>query len=424
MHIWIDATRPTSALVMFGMTLLERQLRTIKEAGLHPTTISILLASGSDLPSLLPDRLTRELPVQWVHNGGSVQEHLCHALQQKPAAPLLALEADAVVDSRLLRHIGAQSGSLVACGGEGAERTVVMRCEPGAVLTGPRDAHLRELADTSVAQGTLKELPLHEVPTHIKKLRRDLPPYLFRVTDATKRDDAERFLFQSNYKGSTDFFTKYVYPPLVWRMVRPLARWRVHPNVVTLISVVMTLWAVPLFAQGRWAAGLFMAYGMSVLDSVDGKLARLTFRSSWWGNVLDHGIDLIHPPLWYFGWAWALGEGNVTSPVFQAAIWLAVFYTVDRVVMRVFTARTGRSLYSFTPFDTQMRTYISRRNINLPLFTVGLLLGVPSFTFFLIVCWQIATLVYHYTRLVQFWDVKTTGDRGPETRDSGLRNED
>jgi phosphatidylglycerophosphate synthase len=150
-----------------------------------------------------------------------------------------------------------------------------------------------------------------------------------------------------------------------------------------------------------------MAYAMSVLDSVDGKLARLTFRSSWFGNVLDHGLDLIHPPLWYFAWAWALGNGDMTSAIFQAAVWLAVFYSLDRVVVRLFNDRTGRSLHSYTPFDVQMRTYISRRNINLPLFTVGLILGIPSFTFFLIVLWQLVTLVYHYTRLVQCWDAKT-----------------
>ncbi|NOT58241.1 MAG: CDP-alcohol phosphatidyltransferase family protein [Deltaproteobacteria bacterium] len=409
---------------MFGMTLLERQLRTTKEAGLHPTTISVLLPPGDNPPAALPDRLGHEMSLQWVNTGGSFGDHLTQALQQKPDIPLLALEADAVVDARLLRHIGAQSGSLAARGGEGAERTAVLRLESGATLAGLADAPLHELADESIARGTLLELPLQEVPTHIRVLRRDLPPNLFRVTDAAKRDDTERFLFQSNYKGSTDFFTKYVYPPLVWRMVRPLARWRVHPNVVTAISIVLTLWAVPLFAQGRWVEGLLMAYAMSVLDSVDGKLARLTFRSSWLGNILDHGLDLIHPPLWYFGWAWALGGGTLTAPIFQAAIWMVVFYFLDRLVVRLFTARTDRSLHSYTPLDVQLRTYISRRNINLPLFTVGLLLGIPSFIFGFIVLWQFATLVYHYTRLVQFWDVKTTGDRGPETGDLGPRTED
>ena len=44
---------------------------------------------------------------------------------------------------------------------------------------------------------------------------------------------------------------------------------------------------------------------MTFLDTVDGKLARVTVTSSRVGHVLDHGVDLIHPPLWYI--AWGLG---------------------------------------------------------------------------------------------------------------------
>jgi phosphatidylglycerophosphate synthase len=383
------------------MTLLERQLRTIKESGIRPTTISVRLAPGTNPPASLPKNLTRELSLQWSHNGGSLQENLCRLLEEKSGTPLLALDADAVVDSRLLRHIGAQSGSLAARGGDGAESTAVVRLESGASVAGSNCAQLRELADAKISEGTLRELPLQEVPSYIRNLRRELPPYLFRVPDAAKRDEKEHFLFWSNYKGSTDFFTKYVYPPLVWRMVRPLARWRVHPNFVTLISIILTLAAVPVFAKGYWVLGLCMAYGMSVLDSVDGKLARLTFRASWLGNVLDHGLDIVHPPLWYFGWAWALGGGQWTSPLFLAAIVMAIFYSLDRVVVRMFTARTGRSVHAYEPFDVKMRTYISRRNINLPIFTVGLLLGVAEAAFYFIVVWQLVTLAYHAIRVVQ-----------------------
>jgi hypothetical protein len=96
---------------------------------------------------------------------------------------------------------------------------------------------------------------------------------VLRIRDAAGLATAWRFLFESNYKGSTDFMTKYVYPPLVWRLVRQLARWRVHPNWVTGVSIAATFAAVPLFAGGHWVLGLALAYAMSLLDSVDGKLA-------------------------------------------------------------------------------------------------------------------------------------------------------
>jgi phosphatidylglycerophosphate synthase len=413
LQIWIDATSPHCTLPVFGMSLLERQLRTIVEADLTPSTICVCLPANTSPPTTIPADFTVSLPLRWMQSSDSFATQLTTALQTINSEPILALEADAIIDSRLLRYAGQQPVSFVAYGGEDATRTAVLRFE-GPLPTGiAANARLPEIAEVGVAQGSIRVMPLTEVPTYIKKLRRDLPSYLFRVTNEQQRADAEHFLFWSNYKGSTDFFTKYIYPPLVWRMVRPLARWRVHPNVVTIIGVILTFAAVPLYANAYWLAGFLCSYGMSVLDSVDGKLARLTFRSSWFGNILDHGTDLIHPPLWYFSWAWALGNGDPSSLIFRATIGMTIVYILDRIVVRVFTARMGRSLYSCTPFDTHMRTFISRRNINLPLFTVGVLLGIPLPVFAFIIFWQIVTFAYHATRLVQFWNegqaVEATG---------------
>ena len=410
MRIWIDATNPSSLLRIFGMTLLERQLHSLLEAGLEPAEIYIQLASETiNLPSLLPAPLVRKLPIQWGHDSRTLLEYRTSLPQNMHHDPLLVLEASAVIDSRLLRHLAALSGSWVARGEVGAEQTAVLRLEGDVPLLHSTPAtgfSLPALAEKGLQQGSVQELILTDVPFYIRKLRRDLPVYLFRIVDPAGRDRAERFLFWSNYKGSTDFFTKYVYPPLVWRAVRPLARWRVHPNVVSLFNVCITFLAVPLFAQGYWVTAFTLAYTMSVLDSVDGKLARLTFSASKLGDILDHGLDIIHPPLWYFAWAWALRAGAMDAPVMQLAVWMAVFYVSDRIVVGLFRARLGRSIHGCTPFDEHMRTFISRRNINLPVFMLGLLTGVPVQTFAVIVGWQAISLGFHTARLVQFWNRK------------------
>ncbi|MCY4389297.1 MAG: CDP-alcohol phosphatidyltransferase family protein [Desulfurellaceae bacterium] len=415
MRIWIDATNPMSALRLFGMTLLERQLHTLLEAGLEPAEVYVQLAAETtNLPALLPAPLLRRLPLQWGHDSRTLGEYRTSLPPDAHADPLLALEADAVIDSRLLHHLAGLSGSWIARGE--AEQTAVLRLEGDGSPLNSIDVSacsLPELAEKILRQGSVQELHLSEVPSHIRKLRRDLPVYLFCVADPASRDRAERFLFWSNYKGSTDFFTKYVYPPLVWRAVRPLARWRVHPNVISLFNVGITFLAVPLFAQSYWLTGFTLAYTMSVLDSVDGKLARLTFRASTLGNILDHGLDIIHPPVWYFAWAWALGAGDITAPVMQLAVWMAVFYVLDRIVAALFSARVGRSIHGCTPFDERMRTWISRRNINVPFFMVGLLLGLPVAAFSVIVVWQVVSLGLHALRLVQFWNRKERA-RGAE----------
>ena len=410
LRIWIDATSSHSSLRIFGMTLLERQLHMLLEAGLEPVEVYVQLASETtNLPSLLPVPLVQQLPIQWGHTYQTLSEYRAGLAEHALAEPLIAFEAATVIDSRLLGYLAQRSGSWVARGEAGAEQTVVLRLEEDVSFPRAINAtgfSLLDFTEKIVHQANVQELPLTNVPSYIRKLRRDLPIYLFRIVDPASRNQAERFLFWSNYKGSTDFFTKYVYPPLVWRLVRPLARRRVHPNVVSLFNVFITFLAVPLFAMGYWVTAFVLAYTMSVLDSVDGKLARLTFSASKLGDILDHGLDIVHPPLWYFAWAWALSTGSTAAPVMQLAIWMAIFYTMDRIIAGLFSARVGQSIHGCTPFDERMRTFISRRNINVPFFMLGLLLGIPVQTFVLIVVWQVASLIFHALRLVQFWNRK------------------
>jgi phosphatidylglycerophosphate synthase len=198
--------------------------------------------------------------------------------------------------------------------------------------------------------------------------------------------------------------TKWVYPPLVWKILQFLAPRRTKPNTVTFVGIVACFAAVPLFAAGIWVPGLALAYIMSVLDSVDGKLARLTYQSTPQGDVLDHGMDLVHPPFWYWAWGWALSGGDVSSGVFQASMWMVVFYIFDRIMEILFTASTGKSIHGYTELDIRVRTFISRRNVNLAVFTIALPLGLAVPAFYGIVAWQAGSALFHLSRVIRFWN--------------------
>jgi phosphatidylglycerophosphate synthase len=320
-----------------------------------------------------------------VRNSGSIAQRLAKGAIGRR---VLALDAQTLIDARLYDFMTAQANDLVAEDGGAAMAWIA-----DAGVLDPSAPDLRAALPAS-----LPRLTQAEFPGFIRNLRRTLPFYLFRVAGDAQRAKVERFLFWSNYKGSTDFFTKYIYPPLVWLMVRPLARAHVHPNWVTIVSIVLTVAAVPFFAHGHFVAGFLSAYGMSVLDSVDGKLARLTFTDSRIGNVLDHGLDLVHPPFWYCAWAYGLAAGDVSSPVFLATIIMLALYIIDRLILKIYPTRFGRGLHTHAPMDGFVRTFISRRNINLPLFTVGYVLGLGVQTIYTIVLWQAATCLYHGLR--------------------------
>ena len=103
------------------------------------------------------------------------------------------------------------------------------------------------------------------------------------------------------------------------------ARAGLSPNSVTLVGALLCLGAFYFFWEGRYWAGSALGFGFMVLDTVDGKLARCTGASSEWGNVFDHGIDLIHPVFWW--WAWLHGleaYGTPLEPIYATMLLWAI----------------------------------------------------------------------------------------------------
>ncbi len=391
MKLWIDASAASPERV-FGMSLIERHLKAARHQKIELSEVIVDVGTGGAEPSfVLEPRL--KAPVRIAQTSGTVGERLAAALDDEP---LLVTDAASLVDARLYGHLSTHAGSRVAKVEAPNDAAVIARIEPT-----DRAKIAASGATVTAALTALPALTQAEFPAFIRKLRRSTPYYLFGVTDAPAARKVERFLFWSNYKGSTDFFTKYVYPPLVWLAVPPLARARVHPNTVTLISILLTVLAVPIFASGHFLLGFLCAYGMSVLDSVDGKLARLTFTDSWLGNILDHGLDLVHPPFWYLAWAWGLTGGDLSSPAWHAGVVMLVLYVIDRLILAIYPRRFDKGLHTHAPIDGFVRTFISRRNINLPLFTVGYYAGLGVPTLYLIVLWQALTCLYHGGRT--FW---------------------
>jgi len=439
MRVWIDATQPESRLRAFGMSLVERQLRAFGEVGsmlrsmesfqrklggrleeaerqlsemavarIRATEIWIEVPADETDHSWMPDPIRDCPPIRWMTRPGTTLERLQRALEDADGERVLAFSGDSVVDPRLFEHLAWAPGKSVAFINEDN-----VDCGAAISLAGPLPAEVQDsdsvlsIAHSAVKSGFVEQIRGEDYNDYILKLRRRLPPYIFGIANAAARDRVERFLFASNYKGATDFMTKWVYPPLVWALVRPLAERRVAPNTVTAVAIVACFAAVPFFAAGSWVPGLILAYVMSVLDSVDGKLARLTFQSSPQGDVLDHGTDLIHPPFWYGAWAWGLSGGDPLSPLIQASGWMIVAYMFGRVLEALFKASTGgRSIHDYTPLDVKMRTVFARRNVNLALLTISLPLGLAVEAFYFMAFWQVACAAFHLTRVIKFWDPK------------------
>lgn len=386
MRVWIDAA-VESKLTVFGMSAVERHVQAV--ARLKGLT-EVCIDGGPAMT--LPEKLARKVKIVFRHGAGSASQRL-ESYLRSGSDPVLAVAGDTVVDQRLFEFAIARAPGFAAID----KGLAMLLLDPQTDL--PEAATVEALAAALEQSGAVRALPQAEFPTFIRRLRRDMPYYVLPVRNAKDRAAAEHFMFWANYKGSTDIFTRYVYPFLVWRLVRPLAHLRVHPNWVSGFNVLLGIAAVPAFAMREYVIGFLCAYVMSVLDSVDGKLARLTYTDTQLGTRLDHGLDLIHPPFWYLAWAWAVAAGNLGDPVMWAAVLMVIVYILDRLVVKVYTVSFQRALYAHARIDTFIRSFIARRNINLPIFLIGVASGYAREAFLLIVAWQVATLVWHACRI-------------------------
>lgn len=234
-------------------------------------------------------------------------------------------------------------------------------------------------------------------PIYAKKLRRRLNPLALALGEQS-RADVERKLFASVYKGVTDIVTKYAWPePALW-LTRGAAALGLSPNAVTVVGFVLTFVAGWQFYVGNLAEGLLAAWLMTLLDTVDGKLARVTLTSSWLGNQLDHGNDLIHPPLWWYCLAVGINTVAPGHPWTWPSCWIILgTYVIGRVLERGFKKQFGINPFTWKPFDSKFRTIVSRRNIILLIMTLGLLAELPAEAFALCAGWSVVSV------LIQGW---------------------
>jgi phosphatidylglycerophosphate synthase len=243
------------------------------------------------------------------------------------------------------------------------------------------------------------------------ELRKRERPFMDRLAPETVRS-LERASYFGAYKGVTDILTKYLWPEWALVLTRWAARIGMTPNQVTLIGAVLCVVATLAFYHGWYWSGLAMGLVFMVLDTVDGKLARCTITSSWWGNVFDHGIDLVHPPFWW--WAWGVGLHAYGRPLPDDVFWITVAiivfgYVAQRLIEGAFIGLFKMHIHVWQRFDSQFRLITARRNPNMIILLAALIGGRPDWGLLAVAAWTLISLVVHLVRLAQAMALKARG---------------
>lgn len=320
-------------------------------------------------------------------------------------ANILLLRGDVIYDTPIVQGLLSQSNTLVEHK-EAAFDKATDRTFPVAACVSANHFHsVRSwLKEEGHAPAECSRVLTENISDAYQRgLRKREAPYCLTVENATVRA-VEKRVFMGAYKGVTDLVTKYAWPiPAMW-VTRWCIRFTFSPNMVTSIGFILTLAAMWLFWEGQYGAGLVCGWTMAFLDTVDGKLARVTFTSSTFGNIFDHGIDLIHPPFWYIAWAIGLTHvGMELSPLwFDITIWTMLSgYILGRLVEAYFIRRFGFHIHVWRRFDSLFRLILARRNPNMIILTVAVLVAKEDIGIIAVSLWTVATLLVHIVQLVQ-----------------------
>lgn len=303
---------------------------------------------------------------------------------------LLLLRADHVYDAALVAGLAQSPGALLRRPEDGMPvaahlppssppnraDAVAAALEAGRGIDDPAFADLRPVAPDGLSGA------------YNKALRKRGSAYLMRLAPETRRA-VEWRMFGGSYKGVTDAITKYVWPRPAFHVVRACAALGISPNQVTLASLVLVFAALWWFSQGAWLPGLLAAWVMTFLDTVDGKLARVTLTFTKFGNLFDHLIDLIHPPFWWLAWIAGLHAAGMplTHPTTAGAV-IVGGYILQRLLEGLFQLQNGMMhIHVWRRFDSAFRLVIARRNPNLVLLTAATLLGRPDLGILAVAAW-------------------------------------
>lgn len=318
------------------------------------------------------------------------------------AGGVVYVRSDCIIDPPLVPVLINESGFVLLSDDKSLDAPLAAHVE-SATDKAAISAAMAGDESLSSEQASLARRPGELSAVFWDKLRKREVPYARLVTEANK-PEIEWRVFMGTYKGATDLVTKYVWPRPAFYVTRWLAPTFVTPNQVTALSAVCVVLAFWLFLEGYYLWGLVSAWMMTFLDTVDGKLARTTLTSSKWGDIFDHGIDLIHPPFWYAAWAIGLAiVGYAWTPRVMGIVLGAIIggYILQRIMEGISIALLKLEIHIWRPIDTFFRLITARRNPNLLIMTVVMVFsGRPDIALELVAWWTVICLVLHGIQLV------------------------
>ena len=407
----ILAESPAALIELYGISVLERLLRTLQRCGLKRAIVfsSTSEVIGQHLAQVSWPRAQLNLTIHKQESESATMGQIVDVWPPR-AEFVLVLRGDAVFDARLLQIVAAQREAvglvdlaippllqpLVASApnvlhGKFCGAALLQRDWASAQI-GPFGDVLRD----NLEQQNIAALDVAAQPVYSATLRRELRPFWFPAPSATNKKLAERLLLNSAQKGTLDF-PAYVHAPIENFLISKLARRSITPNQLTVLSNIVAWIATILFATGHLVSGIVLALVVGVLDGLDGKQARIKVETSKSGK-LEHWFDGLFEISWWVALAYHFWRSGELPHAFYYLLLLLFAEAMDAVAKGSILFTYRKLIDELGPFDRLVRLVGGRRNVYVWILAAGICLGAPAKAFITMAWWEVVTAAIHIPR--------------------------
>lgn len=123
--------------------------------------------------------------------------------------------------------------------------------------------------------------------------------HFFRINSQDDIKDAETFLLRSLKRKSDGIIAENINRPVSIKITKFLTPWKINPNSITSVSLVIGLIGSLQFLRNSyqaWLIGMILLQISSILSGVDGETAKLTLRRTElgkWYNAIANDVIMI-----------------------------------------------------------------------------------------------------------------------------------
>ena len=197
-------------------------------------------------------------------------------------------------------------------------------------------------------------------------------------TPEALKEAERRLLAMERGKGHDGPVSRYINRPLSRLLTSYLVHYRwITPNRITLASFLLALLAAWILAQPGWlmlALGGLLAQAASIIDGVDGEIARLRHEQSDFGGWLDAVLDRYADGALLFALAWHAASASAAS---AQASWLWGFLAIIGSFVNSYTADKYDGFMRRKLGETAQQRFRLGRDVRIFLIMLGALFNLP-----------------------------------------------